>query len=394
MFDFGALPPEINSARMYSGPGAGPLMAAAAAWDALAAELESYAIGYSSVVADLSQSWSGGAAMAMAAAAAPYVAWASATMTLAEQAAAQARAAAAAYEAAFAATVPPAVVAANRARLAILVATNFFGQNTPAIAATELEYAEMWAQDAAAMYGYAASASAATALTPFAPPPRTTSDAGQSGQAAAVAQATGTSTAGHAQTTVAGLTPAVSQQLQTLSGAGASSPGTSPASTSAESSVLTAFSDFNTLTGPANLGAAFSRTETSAMSGGTGLYRSNIQSGSAGVPVPRVTTVGAQTAGSAGLRGPVLADAGRAVPIGRLSVPQNWVTANPAANPAGGPAPLREAAFRAAPPSEVHSPASTLGGVPPVRPGRGATGVPVLRNGRRAFKMPRPTFGG
>lgn len=172
MFDFGALPPEINSARMYSGPGAGPLMAAAAAWDALAAELESYAIGYSSVVADLSQSWSGGAAMAMAAAAAPYVAWASATMTLAEQAAAQARAAAGAYEAAFAATVPPAVVAANRARLAILVATNFFGQNTPAIAMTEIEYMEMWAQDVAAMVGYHVGAQTVAASLPaFSVPP-------------------------------------------------------------------------------------------------------------------------------------------------------------------------------------------------------------------------------
>lgn len=394
MLDFGALPPEINSARMYSGPGAGPLMAAAAAWDALAAQLESYAVGYSSAVADLSQSWSGGAALAMSTAAAPYVAWASATMALAEQSAAQARAAAGAYEAAFAATVPPPMIAANRARLAILVATNFFGQNTPAIAATELEYAEMWAQDAAAMYGYAASAATATALTPFAPPPHTTSEAGQSGQAAAVAQATGTSTAGHAQTTVAGLAPTVSQQLQTLSTGGASSPGTSPASTSAGSSVLNAFSNFNTLTGPANLGAAFSRTETSGMSGGTGLYRSDIQSDSAGVPVPRVTTVGAQTAGSAGLRGPVLADAGRAVPIGKLSVPQNWATASPASGPGNGPMPLPEAGFRATPPSEAHSPASTLGGLPPARPGQGATGVPVLRNGRRAFKMPRPTFGG
>jgi PPE-repeat protein len=41
--DFGALPPEINSARMYSGPGSGPLMAAATAWDELAIELDSTA---------------------------------------------------------------------------------------------------------------------------------------------------------------------------------------------------------------------------------------------------------------------------------------------------------------------------------------------------------------
>ena len=36
--DFGALPPEINSARMHSGPGCGSMPAAAAAWDGLTAD--------------------------------------------------------------------------------------------------------------------------------------------------------------------------------------------------------------------------------------------------------------------------------------------------------------------------------------------------------------------
>ena len=102
----------------------------------------------------------------MTAAAGSYVEWLSATAAQAEQTAAQARAAAAAYEAAFALTVPPPVIAANRSLLAALVATNFLGQNTPAIAATEAQYAEMWAQDAVAMYGYAGSSASATALTP------------------------------------------------------------------------------------------------------------------------------------------------------------------------------------------------------------------------------------
>ncbi|MGH3969948.1 MAG: PPE domain-containing protein, partial [Mycobacterium sp.] len=77
MFDFGALPPEINSARIYAGPGSGPMMAAASAWDALAAQLDLHAAGYSSVLSSLEgQNWSGGASIAMATAAAPYVAWA------------------------------------------------------------------------------------------------------------------------------------------------------------------------------------------------------------------------------------------------------------------------------------------------------------------------------
>ena len=85
----------------------------------------------------------------------PYIDWMSTTAAQAEETANHARAAVAAYEAAFAMTVPPPVIAANRALLAALVATNFFGQNTPAIMATEALYAAMWAQDAAAMYGYA-----------------------------------------------------------------------------------------------------------------------------------------------------------------------------------------------------------------------------------------------
>ena len=155
MLDFAGLPPEINSARMYSGPGSAPMLAAAAAWNAMAAEMRSAAANYGSVVTELtSESWLGPSSMLMSAAAAPYVAWLSTTAAQAEQAGAQANAAAAAYESAFAMTVPPAVITANRTQLSKLTATNVFGQNTAAIAATEAQYAEMWAQDAAAMNGY------------------------------------------------------------------------------------------------------------------------------------------------------------------------------------------------------------------------------------------------
>jgi PPE-repeat protein len=70
------------------------------------------------------------------------------------------------------ATVHPAAVAANRVSLVSLIATNFLGQNTPAIAATEFDYVEMWAQDVGAMLGYhAGAASVASTLTPFSLPP-------------------------------------------------------------------------------------------------------------------------------------------------------------------------------------------------------------------------------
>src|SRR5271163_1481122 len=173
--DFGALPPEINSARMYFGPGSAPMLAAAAAWDGVADELRSTASTYHSVISELTdEGWLGPASASMAAAVAPYVTWMNVTGAQAEQTATNAVAAAGAFETAFAMTVPPAEVAANRAQLAALVATNLLGQNTPAIAATEAQYGEMWAQDAAAMYGYAGSSATASQVTPFTAPPQTT----------------------------------------------------------------------------------------------------------------------------------------------------------------------------------------------------------------------------
>lgn len=122
-----------------------------------------------------------------------YVAWMRTTAVQAEQAAVSARAAAGAYEAAFAATVPPPLIEANRAQLVQAVSTNVLGQNTPLIVQLETQYAEMWAQDATAMYGYAGQAAPVTQVTPFTRPAETTNPAGEAMQAASVAQAAGTS---------------------------------------------------------------------------------------------------------------------------------------------------------------------------------------------------------
>ena len=200
MFDFGALPPEINSGRMYTGPGSQPMMIAATAWDELAAELGTAASSYHSTITELTSGrWAGPASASMVSAVVPYVSWLGAAANQAEQTASQARAAAAAFEAAFAMTVSPPEIAANRALLMALIATNFFGQNTPAIAATEAQYMQMWAQDAAAMYGYFGSSVTAAQLTPFNSPPQTTTPAGATDQALAVAQAAVTPAGNSAQ---------------------------------------------------------------------------------------------------------------------------------------------------------------------------------------------------
>ncbi|ETZ96877.1 PPE family protein [Mycobacterium kansasii 824] len=192
MMDFAWLPPEINSARIFAGAGAGPLFAAASAWAGLAAELAGSASSFDAVIAGLTGGpWAGPASVSMAAAAAPYVGWLSAAAVQAETAAASAVVAATAFESAVAATVHPAAVAANRVLLGALVATNFLGQNTPAIAATEFDYVEMWAQDVGAMVGYDAGAGAAAAeLMPFGVPPLDL--AGLAGQVAAQVSAAAT----------------------------------------------------------------------------------------------------------------------------------------------------------------------------------------------------------
>lgn len=221
--DFGALPPEINSGRMYAGPGSGPMLAAASAWDGLAAQLHSAAVSYESVISNLTSGWQGPSAVAMAAAAAPYAEWMSATAAQAEQAASRARAAAAAYEAAFIATVPPPAVAENRTRLASLVATNLLGQNAAAIAATEAEYAQIWAQDAAAMYGYAGSSATASQMTPFSPAPQTANADSAAKQSGAVAQAAAAAPI-NAQSTLSQLMSTTPRTLQSLASPAASAP--------------------------------------------------------------------------------------------------------------------------------------------------------------------------
>ena len=330
--DFGVLPPEVNSARMYTGPGAGPMLAAAAAWDGLAAELHSTAASYGSVITGLAVGWRGPSSASMVAAAAPYTAWMSATAAQAEQTATQARAAVAAYETAFAATVPPPIIAANRALLMSLIATNFLGQNTPAIAATEAHYAEMWAQDATAMFGYADSSATASQVTPFTEPPQTTNPAGANGQAAAVTHAVGTSAGANTQSVMTQLMSAVPQSLQNLA---------SPVVSTDTSSPL---SILNSLTGPfsplalanAGLGGYLNSVEpyglvsvvssvanlsqkVSALpaAGGRRLVEGGLGSG---------MRVVSSTAG-------VSADLGRASLVGRLSVPQSWASAAPAIKP-------------------------------------------------------------
>jgi PPE-repeat protein len=408
MLDYGMFPPEINSARMYAGPGVSSMLAAGAGWDELACDLRSQATDYASVVSNLTTAgWRGPASMSMAAAAAPYAAWLDGTAAQAEQTAAQATAAASAYESAFSMTVPPPVVAANRTQLATLVATNILGQNTPAIAAAEAEYAGMWAQDAEAMYGYASQSAAATQLTPFTVPAQTTNAGGTAAQSAAVTAAAGTGT----QSTLAQLTTTVPTTLQGLTSAGStSSTTTGSAGLSGIVSNLTGdgsglFSSsgvglnsnfWNTLTStgvfnPAEVVQAV--TGSSFLGAGMSNLESAIPSGVA-VGLGPSTAVAPGVSGMSGLSGlggagnGIAAGVGKAATLGQLSVPPAWTsiaTPNSPLASALGSTPL------SAPPSAMPG----MPGMPiPAQPSTGNAAASAPKYGfRSTIIVPSPLAG-
>ncbi|HET9892236.1 MAG TPA: PPE family protein [Mycobacterium sp.] len=183
-------PPEITSALIHSGPGAGSWLAAANAWRELAIELEQTAASYASVVAAIP--WKGPSATAMTLSAIPYVGWMHTTAAQAAQMSVAATTMAGSFVATHAAVVHPSVVAANRALLANLTATNFFGINFPAIAATEAQYLQMWADNTTALLAYQAMSLQTMAVQPFTPPPPTSNPVGRAAQTTAVAGAQAT----------------------------------------------------------------------------------------------------------------------------------------------------------------------------------------------------------
>jgi PPE-repeat protein len=383
--DFGALPPEINSARMYAGPGAGPMMAAATAWNTLAAELSSTAAGYESVITELTgEHWLGPASASMAAAVQPYLAWMNVTAAHAQRAASQAMASAAAFETAFAMTVSPAVIAANRAQLAALVATNFLGINTAAIMATEALYAEMWAQDAAAMYGYAASSASAATLSPLTLPAPTANPAGLAGQAAAVAQAGATGAQAELMQTISSLPNAVAALASPVAAVPAQATPILgyPIVANTINGIVnsTAWWVMNTIPNSVLLSHAMNGASatvplaTSAHTVASGLAVTGL-TGAAGPP-------GAAAVGGA----PVVAGLGQASTVGGLSVPASWSAATPATS--SGASALTASSWAVAP-EEPAPIAAVPAGMPAMATAGTSPGFGGPRYGFKPTVMPK-----
>jgi PPE-repeat protein len=329
VFDFASRPPEVNSALIYSGAGAGPLSVASSALSNLSSELSSNAASYESVISQLSSEWQGPSSEAMAASAQPYITWLTTTSAQLQEAATKAMSSAAAYQTAYSTSIPPSTILANRTQLAQLVAANTLGQYTGMIAANEAQYGEFWATDAAAMTAYAAASSAAATLTPLTPPEQNTNPAAEGQQASAVSSAAGQN----------GSTAALNNSLSGLQGA------SSAAAQPAAGTVPGFLSALNGLFGQPivgngiyNIGVTLA-WNTAMMTATLPLLGHFLAGAPFGVTISDAaplgaglgfgtTLAGASSAGFGG--GATLAGMGSATSVGGLSVPASWSAAAPA----------------------------------------------------------------
>jgi PPE-repeat protein len=369
VFDFAARPPEINSTLIYSGAGAGPMMAAAASFSSLSSELNTNAAAYESVISQLTGSeWQGPSSSAMAASAQQNIEWLQTTSAQLQEAAAKATASAAAYEAAFTASIPPPVVYANRAQLAALVATNILGQNTPAIAANEAMYGEFWAQDATAMSAYAVNAATAAQVTPLTPPTQSTNPAGSGAQAAAVSSAVNSNAANSG-------TNGLLSSLQSASSAAAT-----PSATVGDE-LTGLYGAMQNFAGVPLISNGFNSFDVTLswcimmMASALGTLNHFTAGAPFGVTIGDVQPLGAGlgfgttlAGSSSGLGGgATLAGMGTAAEVGGMSVPAGWSAAAPAA---ASEATLAGSGWTAAADTAV----TGTGGAPGIMPGMASAG--------------------
>ncbi|MEZ0354105.1 PPE family protein [Mycobacterium sp. pR1184] len=342
--DFAALPPEITSTLVWSGPGSAPLMAAATAYANLAAEVSTTATSWESIISLLTtEAWTGGGSAAAAAAAQPILTYLTDTATALEQASSAAASSAAAFEAAHAGVVNPALVFTNRAEFTAALAGLPF--TLPQVTELEMEYSEMWVQDATAMSAYqAASDAAAGMLQPVTPLTSTVDPAVQAADAPVQA---------------ANLAPQALQALDVnslLDSLGITNPVASNNILQSIDGFLGTPSVLNAINGAVNTAAWFSMiTIPTAVSLGHVLAGAAVPAAAVSDVVPAgaggiiegsvvssVTPVG-------GLGSAASASMGGAQTVSRLSVPASWAAnAAPQAELAAATAPIEGSGWTAA----------------------------------------------
>lgn len=187
---YGALPPEVNTARLMAGAGEAPMFQAAAGWETLAISLETQAEELAGSLVALQGSWQGVASQQAVDSTTPMVVWLRTTAMQAQKRAMQAIAQASAYAAAAITTPPLPEIEMNHVTHATLEATNFLGVNTMPIGVNEEDYfVRMWDQAAGAMEGYQAETSMNTVFEPIPPmKPIVMPGVGETAAAAAMAE--------------------------------------------------------------------------------------------------------------------------------------------------------------------------------------------------------------
>ncbi|CKS97547.1 PE family protein [Mycobacterium tuberculosis] len=285
--------------------------------------------------------------------------------------------------------MPPPVIAENRTELMTLTATNLLGQNTPAIEANQAAYSQMWAQDAAAMFGYAATAATATeALLPFEDAPLITNPGGLLEQAAAVEEAIDTAAANQLMNNV----PQALQQLaQPAQGVVPSSKlGGLWTAVSPHLSPLSNVSSIaNNHMSMMGTGVSMTNTLHSMLKGLAPAAAAQAVQTAAQNGVQAMSSLGSSL-GSSGLGGGVAANSGRAASVGSLSVPQAWAAANQAVTPAARALPLTSLTSAA-----QTAPGHMLGGLPLGHSVNAGSGINnALRVPARAYAIPRTPAAG
>jgi PPE-repeat protein len=397
---FDSLPPDVTSALIYSGPGSTSYTTAASAWNAIAAELQSYALGINNVVTELSsEEWLGVSSTAMASAVGPFVQWAQKTATQAEQNATSASSAAAAYEQVFASVTPPPVIALNRAQLLKATATNIFGQNNNVISQLEQQYQGYWAKNTSALNAYQTQSTSATKqLTPATAAPKIATDSATANQTAASSATAGTGTAQQAvsQATTgttkaaavnapAAATPPTSELWFLLTGQT-----TLPSNLAAFANGLNPFAAiaYNTeglpyfSVGMGNSGVQIAKS-TGALGGAAASAASAAPKGLSGL--------GGMLGGGANAAPTVAAGLGNAASIGKLAVPAAWNGALPGVVHPTSAIPV--SAISAAP-EATSGPGNLLGGMPLAGMGTGGATGAGPRYGFKPTVMARPPFAG
>ncbi|SPM36744.1 PPE family protein, partial [Mycobacterium rhizamassiliense] len=397
--DLSGLPPEVTSALIYSGPGATSYTTAASSWNAVSAELQSYALGVENVITDLSdQEWWGPSSTQVASAFGPYIQWAKDTATQAEQNGIQASEAAAAYEQVFGSVVPPPLIATNRVQLLNAVSTNVLGQNNGVISQLESQYNDFWAQNTSALNNYQTQSNNATSqLKAVKNAPEVATDTGQQSQAVSNAS---TLSSGTAQKTVNATTQATTQATTNATAAATS---TNPLQEAWF--LLTGQTIF-----PSNLATFVNGL--SPFSGFAynveGLPYFSVGMGNSGVQIAKSTgqlggaVAGAAAAAPKGLSGlggmlgggaapSVAAGLGNAASIGKLAVPAAWNGALPGAVAHAAPIAVNTVS---AVPEASGGAGNLLGGMPLAGMGTGGATGAGPRYGFRPTVMARPPFAG